>query len=450
MQQPLIKNIHSLKLIMMIMLFGLLSGCIKDVDRPHTANEESADVVHDWYKLIAQIQLRTNPAPVVIQNFRNYGFVGVGLYESVYPGIKGAVSLSTKLYQMPSMPASESNKEYLWAASANAALASMFRQLLVGLTDADRARMDSLENAYNNRFQSSTSDAVFSRSQSFGRSIATAIYNWSTSDNFNLSSAGYTLPVSPSAWVPTPPAGAPPVGPFLMNSRPFLASSLTATTPPMPYGYSEDPNSAFYDAAREVYNVGKTLTAEQKAIANWWADVGGVGAGLAAGAHVLSIVTVILESKNAKLGRASEIYAKTGIALKDAFIIVWRGKYLFNLLRPITYINRHIDPTWQSFLVNPPYPDYPSGLAGVYSSAMQVMIREFGDIPVTDNAYYFRPLAARTFPSITKLVEEACVSRLYGGIHYMFAMDAAVVVGKELGNNIANIELTKTEAKKHY
>jgi hypothetical protein len=431
MQQPLIKNIHSLKLLMMIMLFGLLSGCIKDVDRPHTANEESADVVYDWYKLIAQIQLRTNPAPVTLQNFKNYGYVGVGLYESVYPGIKGAVSLSTKLYQMPSMPASESNKEYLWAASANAALASLFRQLLVGLTDADKVRMDSLENAYNDRFQSSTSNAVFSRSQSFGRSVATAIYNWSTSDNFNLSSVGYTLPVSPSAWVPTPPAGAPPVGPFLMNSRPFLASSLTATTPPMPYGYSEDPNSAFYDAAREVYNVGKALTAEQKAIANWWADAGGVGVGLAAGAHILSIVTVILESKNAKLGRASEIYAKTSIALKDAPIIVWRGKFLFNLLRPVTYINRHIDPAWVTFLPTPPYPDYPSGLAGVYSSTLQVMIREYGDMPVTDNTYYFRPLAARTFPSITKLVEEAAVSRLYAGIHYMFAMEAAIVVGKE-------------------
>jgi hypothetical protein len=326
----------------------------------------------------------------------------------------------------------------------------MFRQLLLGLTAGDIASMDSLESAYNNRFRLSTSDAVISRSQGFGRSIATAIYNWSTTDNFNLSSVGYTLPVGPSAWVPTPPAFPNPLGPFLMNSRPFLASSLTAATPPMPYPYSEEISSAFYKAAKEVYDVGKALTTEQKATANWWADAGGIGVGVAGAHHILYIITAVLESKNVKLGRASEIYAKTGIAFKDAFIVIWRGKFKFNLLRPVTYINRHIDAAWLTYLPTPPYPDYASGLVGVYSSSLQVVIREFGDIPVTDNTYGFRGLPARQFPSISALVNEAAVSRLYAGIHYMFAMDAAMVVGKELGNNIANIHLISSKEKDHF
>ena len=66
---------------------------------------------------------------------------------------------------MPSMPEPETNKHYLWSASANAALASMFQQLLGGLTDANKASIDSLENAYNNRFKLNTSDAVITRSQ---------------------------------------------------------------------------------------------------------------------------------------------------------------------------------------------------------------------------------------------------------------------------------------------
>src|SRR5687767_6240285 len=124
MQPPLAKIINSSKLFIMIMVLGLLSGCVKDFDHPRKTTEESADVVYDWYKLIAQIQLRTNPSPV-LQNYRNLGFVGVGLYEAVQPGIKGAVSLSTKLYQMPAMPAPEPNKGYLWGASANAFFPSM-------------------------------------------------------------------------------------------------------------------------------------------------------------------------------------------------------------------------------------------------------------------------------------------------------------------------------------
>lgn len=442
MQIPLLKSNHRSKLSIIIVVLVLLSGCVRDSPfPPPTAHEESADVVYDWYKLISRIQRNTNPGPVVLLNFRNFGFIGVGLYEAVQPGIKGAKSLSSKLYQMPAMPEAEKNKHYLWSASANAALPSMFKQLLVGLTDADKASIDSLEKAYNDRFRLHVPEAVITRSQSFGRSIADAIYNWSTTDNFNLSSVGYTLPVCPSCWVPTPPAFASPVGPFLANSRPFLAYSLTATAPPLPFPYSEDPSSEFYKAAKEVYDIGKALTPEQKLIPNWWADVGGPGVGVAAGAHILSIVTWVLEKKNAKLGQAAQIYAKASIGLKDAAIIVWRSKYQFNLLRPITYINKHIDPNWTSFLVNPPYPDYLSGLAGFYASAMQVLKREFGDIPITDNTYGWRGVAPRQYASITQLVKEACDSRVLGGIHYQFTQDITIEVATELGNQIANIRL---------
>jgi hypothetical protein len=441
---------HRLKIFVIVILFGLLPGCVKDVDRPRTATEESADVVYDWYKLLSRIQLRSNPAPVVLLNVRNFGYIGVGLYEAVQPGIKGARSLSSVLYQMPPMPEPEGHKDYLWGASANALMSSLSRQILSGLTDADRVILDSLENAYNNRFRLSVSDDVFSRSQGFGRAVATAIYNWSTTDNFNLANTGYVLPVSPSAWVPTPPANASPVGPFLMNSRPFLAWSLTATAPPLPFPFSTDPSSAFYKAVKEVYDIGKTLTDEQKLIANWWADAGGVGVGVAGGHHPLYIITSVLQSKNAKLGRAVEIYAKTGIALRDNVTIIFRSKFQFNLLRPVTYINRHIDASWQSYLPSPPYPEYLSGLVGVYAPAMQVMKREFGDIPITDNIYAFRGLPARSFPSITALVEEAAVSRVYAGIHYRFTQDATIVFGSELGNRVADLELISKREKDHF
>ena len=449
MQMLSTKNDRSSKLIIAIVFCGLLSGCVKDFKPPKDATEESADVVYDWYKLLSRIQLRTNPAPVVLQNFRNLGYVGVGLYEAVQPGIKGATSLSSHLYQMPTMPAADSHKDYLWGASANALLSSLSRQMLVGLTDADKVTLDSLENAYNNRFSLRSPHDVISRSQAFGRSVASAIAAWSTSDNFNLSATGYVLPVSPAAvWVPTPPAFAAPVGPFLMNSRPFLLASWNATIPPMPFPYSETPGSAFYNAAKEVYDVGKALTDGQRATASWWADAGGVGVGHAGGHHFLSIVTGVLQSKNAKLAQAAEIYGKTSITFKDSPIRIWKGKFSFNLLRPITYINRHIDASWSSFLPNPPYPDYPSGLAGIVSSSMQVLKREYGDIPIKDDPYGFRGLPARQYPSITALVQEAAVSRLLAGIHYMFAMDAAVVVGTQLGNDISNLNLIKGDDKK--
>ncbi|MGY2132444.1 hypothetical protein ACW9KT_09460 [Hymenobacter sp. HD11105] len=438
------KVAHLFVLFMSAMLFYSCDELYEELVRQpsKTAQQESANVVYDWYKVMARTQLRTTPQPVIILNNRNFGYIGVGLYEAVRPGIRGAVSLSTKLYQMPTMPAPEVGREFLWGASANAALASMFRQFIVGLTDADRARIDSLENAYNNRFRLGTSDAAITRSQAYGRAVATAIYNWSTTDNFNLSSQGYVPPVFPGSWVPTPPAFAAPVGPFLQNSRPFLASSLTATAPPLPFPYSEDPSSQFYKEAKAVYDIGKALTPEQRATANWWADAGGVGVGTPAPYHDLSTITGLLESKKVRLGQAAEVYAKTGIAIKDGPINTFRGKFQYNLLRPVTYIQRHIDPTWQTYLPSPPYPEYPSGLVGLNAPVMQVLIREFGDIPITDNAYAWRGLPARQYPSISALMEEAAFSRVYAGIHYPFTQTISIEMGRELGNRIADLNLT--------
>jgi hypothetical protein len=404
--------------------------------------------VHDWYKLLTRIQLHQNPAPMAQLNMSNFGYIGVGLYESVHPGIKGSVSLSTKLYQMPAMPATEKSKHYLWAASANAALANMSRLLLVGLTDANKASIDSLERAYNLRFASNISAEVLTRSQAFGRSIATAIHDWSKTDNFNISNAGYVRPVFPGAWEPTPPLFANAVGPYIGNARPFLQSSLTTTAPPFPFPYSEDLSSPFYKMVKEVYDISKSLTPEQREIGRFWADVGGVGNGYPIPGHWISIVTQVLEKQGVNLARAAELYAKTSIATRDAMINTWRFKFQYNILRPVTYINRFIDPSWQTLVPTPPYPEYPSALTYIFGAPMQVLTRELGDnIPVTDNTYTFNGSTPRQYASFTKMAEEGAISRVYAGIHYKITVEMSLPLAKQIGDKVADIYLVTSN---HY
>jgi hypothetical protein len=402
---------------------------------------ESADIVYQWYKFIAKVQLPVNPQPVVFTQNRAFAYIGVGLYEAVQPGIKGARSLTHELYQMPDMPRGDMSQDYLWSASANAALASMFKQFLGSLSTLNKVSIDSMEAAQVTRFRSTTPDDVLARSQAFGRSIASAIYDWSTTDNFRTTSEGYTPLPYPWAWVPTPPNFPTPVGAHLGESRPLLAYSLTATAPPLPFPYSEDPSSPFYQAAKEVYDIGVNLTAEQKAIANWWADVGGAGTGVPAPYHILSIVTNLLETHTASLWRAAEVYAKTGIGLKDGPIITFRAKYQYNLLRPVTYIQRHIDKSWLPFLLTPPYPEYTSGLVSNYGPVVQVLIREFGDVPVTDDTYAWRGVAPRKFSALSQMLAEAAESRIYAGIHYRFTQAVSIDMNSQLGNEIADMQI---------
>jgi hypothetical protein len=286
MKLQVLRNHKKATSLLLVFFFMLLYSCDKKDDDPPSPAKDSADVVYDWYNLILRIQLHANPPVSGLLNNSHFGYIGVGLYEAVSPGIEGAVRLSSVLYQMPQMPATQPGKEYLWRVSANAALANLTRLFSVGLTNVDKASIDSLENAYNQRLQAEfNNSAAFIQSQDYGRSIATAIHEWSKTDNFVLSNAGYIPPVFPGAWVPTPAGFANAAGPNVKNARPFLESNLTAATPDLPFTYSEDPASQFYKMAKEVYDISKTLTPEQIVIAKFWADVGGAGKGYPVPGH---------------------------------------------------------------------------------------------------------------------------------------------------------------------
>ena len=411
----------------------------KAVPSTPQAEHANAQVAIDWYKLQLRILLERNSS----LNGAYFGYLGIGLYESVRYGIKNSVSLSTQLYQMPEMPARENNNGYDWEASANAAMASLLRSFNTGLTTSNNASIDSLENAYNERLKSGEDLASFERSQAFGRSIATAVRNWSLTDNFNPSNAGYPVPPPGNgAWEPTPPAFVnPPVNPFLSSARLFLQSNLTDIAPAFPAAYSEDASSDFYKIVKNVYDVSQTLSTEQKNIALFWVDQGN-GVGFTPPGHDFSIITQALENSGASLAVAAEVYAKAGIAERDATIICFTSKYKYNLLRPVTYIRKLIDANWLPFIPTPPHPEYPAAHAFITGSAMQAATKVLGDnVAITDHTYDFRGWSPRSYNSLFEAAEEAGISRLYGGIHYLPSINIGLSLAHDLGNKVGDIKL---------
>ncbi|HLO82793.1 MAG TPA: hypothetical protein VK166_17630, partial [Chitinophagaceae bacterium] len=109
------------------------------------AERDKADVATDWYELQFKIMLERNSA----FNGVYYAYIGVGLYESVRPGIRGASSFYGKLRNMPKMPEPENNQGYNYVICANAAMADMTRLFFSGLTDANKKAIDDLEAKYN-------------------------------------------------------------------------------------------------------------------------------------------------------------------------------------------------------------------------------------------------------------------------------------------------------------
>ena len=57
------------------------------------------------------------------------------------------------------------------------------------------------------------------------------------------------------------------------------------------------------------------------------------------------------------------------------------------------------------------------------------------------DSYVFRGWPARTYNTLFAAAEEAGISRLYGGIHYLPSINTGLSLGKDLGNRIGSINL---------
>lgn len=392
-------------------------------------------VALDWYKLQLRFMLERNST----LNGAFLGYLGIGLYESVQPGIKNAKSLSSVLYRMPHMPQKENNG-YNWMISANAAMASLLRSYNSGLTSANLVTIDSLENAYYEKLKPGNGE-VLERSKAFGKSIAAAVYEWSLSDDFNPSNTGYKYPEFDGAWVPTPPALLnPPVMPFLAAARPLCAFNVNAIAPAPPFTYSIDVNSDYYKMVKEVYDVNKSLTLEQQRIANFWVDQGN-NSGYTPPGHDFSLLIQALELTGADLGLVAETLAKAGIAERDATIVCFASKYVYNRIRPISYIQAHIDDEWWPFITTPPHPEYPAAHAFITGTVMMAAQKVLGQVRITDHTYDFKGWSGGPYNSLFDAAREAGISRLYGGIHYRPSIEIGLELGEAMGTKIGEMKL---------
>jgi hypothetical protein len=150
--------------------------------------------------------------------------------------------------------------------------------------------------------------------------------------------------------------------------------------------------------------------------------------------HWISIALAELRGGDAGLEESVELLARLGITLADAFIGCWNAKYEFDLLRPVTYIRRHIDPSWQPLLITPPFPEYPSGHSTQSGAAAAVLSAHFGDDHAFEDVTHAKDgLGTRSFENFWDAAEEAAISRLYGGIHFRMAIERGLEQGRCVG-----------------
>jgi hypothetical protein len=409
--------------------------------RPLPATEFDAAVPTAWFDVMLRLIQRT-PGYTPPVAARAMGCAGVALYEAAVPGMPDHRSLGAVINGFGDPRWHGRSEAYHWPAVANAALAGMARDLFPTAPADLAAEIEQLEST----LQGDAPGGIRERSANRGRAIAAAVIEWSKTDgghegylrNFP---SDYIPPEGPGLWVPTPPGFLPALQPYWGSNRCMALPSAAACDPGPPPAFSTDDGSAFLAQAREVYDTVNQITPEQEAIALFWADDPG-GTPTPPG-HSVSILTQVLRARDATLADAAEAYARLGIAICDAFIACWRVKYVHNLIRPITYIRRHIDPAWGDPLpvTTPPFPEYTSGHSIQSAAAATVLTSLFGPVAFTDHSHDERGLAPRSFGSFDEFAEEAAISRLYGGIHYRAAIVRGLSQGRCVGEAVAALPL---------
>jgi membrane-associated phospholipid phosphatase len=220
--------------------------------------------------------------------------------------------------------------------------------------------------------------------------------------------APVTAPIGPRLWVPTPPAYAAALEPQAGTWRTWhlRAGAALRPPPPPPLGSAQERADL-----RAVFEVARSLTDRQRAIANRWAD--GAGTETPPG-HWNRIALDLVEAAGWGTVRAARAFALLNTAQADAFIACWDAKYAFWRERPVTAIRRELDPSWLPYLVTPPFPGYVSGHSATSGAAATVLAALF-------------PKRADT---LRAWAQEAAVSRLYAGIHFPTDNEAGLALGR--------------------
>ncbi|MBB1286141.1 vanadium-dependent haloperoxidase [Flavisolibacter sp. BT320] len=440
----------------------LFWGCSKEDLNPNPAtpdvskasvqrstNGSSADAfdaafVRSFYDLTCKI-VKNTAGFFPPQASRAYGYISLALYEATAPGIKKGYTLAGQLNGLSSgsLPTADKNLKYSWGISANAALARMMQYMFEGnISDQNFQEIRKLEESNKSFLSKQVSTDIVARSESFGKAIADALYEFSKTDGghhsyFDPFQKPYVLPQGPDKWVPTGPALSP-VSPLWGNNRPMLSLNITGTKPPPCYPFSSDPSSKLYQDAYKVYQQVKNNTQEQVLIAKFWAD-DPFNTCTPTG-HTFNILTQLLEETNASLAKTAVAYCKMGIAELDAFIACWKCKYDFNLLRPVTYIRRYIDPNFSTVIGTPAFPAYISGHSAEIGAASIIFTDMFakgtGKYRFTDRTQIQYGFSPRTYNNFEEMAQECANSRFYAGIHYIQDNEHGLTQGKAIGHNV--------------
>ena len=304
-------------------------------------------------------------------------------------------------------------------ASVEAAAATAAWHVLSQIYPKEKAK---IEEAYATSLKAIPEGPAKSEGITLGMEVAKAVQADRATDGTSAPDT-YRPHTTPAAYVPTTP----PLWEQYARAKPWVLKSADQFRPGPPPVLSSAEWARDYNEVKSLGGTKSTArTPEQSEAVRFWDNVN-FGPTWQAAARELSI------KKELPLAECARLFALLNMSLANAYIVNWDAKYTYNFWRPVTAIRNgdqdgndatERDAAWTSFNPTPLHPEYPSQATFNAMIASAVLESVFGPVKaIPFTATDVRdPKRTRQFASLADMAEEQKNVRVWGGVHYRFAI----------------------------
>jgi hypothetical protein len=275
-----------------------------------------------------------------------------------------------------------------------------------------------------------------------GKKAAAAILAWRQNDGYvtaNPQPPAFLASTLPGVWRQT--ASGPYQFSEIGNVVPF---GLLTPSQFLPTPYPQLESTAYADAFNEVKEIGRTVssvrTPEQARFAQLFAGVGAFANVTGPFRLWSNVARDLSQQQSLSLLATARLFALTMATMHDSLQTSHSSKAVYRLWRPETAI-AHADvddnpatdaePGWTPLIPTPPYPAYSSNMTCLGTGASRMLGHVLGNDAQTFTATWYKAddtvVFSQPYTSLFQLGDDEAHSRIWGGIHYRFDIDASKV-----------------------
>ena len=389
--------------------------------------------VVQWNRTLLVIVRTPGAQPATIHPTRSFAIMHGAIYDAV-----NAIDGTHKPYLVGPSASHFASQEAAAATAAHEVLVKLYPNFQATLDTQFQQALAQLSNT-------GKADGI-----SLGNKVADRILALRNDDGSDAKPIPYVFGNAPGDYQSTPP-NFPKQPQFTHWSHvtPFALESANQFRPGSPPPLTTDRYSDAFDQVKSLGIANSTAaTADEAltgrfwngAIQNYWNEI----------AQTASLAHDLTTAENARL------FALLNLSFADGVIAFYDAKYTYNFWRPVTAIRAagtdgnpatEADPNWLPEVGNTtPDPSYP-GAHAVISAAGAEVLTSFFHKHHFEFGVSSEVLAGvdRSFTSFSAAAEEATLSRIFAGVHFLSDLTS----GQRLGSDVADFVVDNFLTSRH-